>query len=244
MTIPAIPKGDLSKETQIRTMKIDKAGLLDHSKMFFSPALRIDYNYYDITNVTVTSSTSDGIYIKFNHPYSNNRLQSCNVFNSLGNGLVVKYPFVETAYGQYNGNKQTGFLYDPFFSEVEAMSVQNFMRNDQVTFLGESGEYQITKEMTLFKTNPGIHINKTYVYKLVSTKAQLTLQILNYNPLTSVESLNISNGKKEYKIEDDLIDFPLVSSRGVFTIKLFVSGILSGRLTFTVLRGKNFVCFC
>lgn len=240
VTIPAIPKGGLIKETQIRTLKIDKAGLLDHSKMFFSPALRIDYNYYDITNVTVTSSTSDGIYIRFNHPYTNNRLQFCSVFNSLGNGLVVKYPFLETAYGRYHSNKQTGFLYDPFFTEAEVMSVLNFMRMDQVTFLEKSAEYKITSEMTLFKTRPGTYsMKETFEYKLVSLNSPLTLQILNYNPLTTVESLNISNSKKTYRIEEDLIYFPLVSPRGSFTIKLSVSGILSGRLALVVIRGGS-----
>lgn len=220
---------------------IDRAGMHDHSTMIFSSALQIDYNYYDISNVTVTESSADGIYVRFNHPYTNNRMEHCNVYRSQGNGLVTRYPFLETAYSTFRDNSLSGFTYNPFFTEAEAIGIRNFMRSDQVTVLKESQSFTLTQETTLFITElKKFRMNKEFSYEIRSADYKLrpTIQILNYNPMTSVEKVTVINNNKKYRIEEDLIDFPLMSSGNRLTVVLNVTGTMSGRLTFAVILGK------
>ncbi|GAB1605409.1 protein bark beetle-like [Argonauta hians] len=242
ITLAAVPKIKDRQETQIRSVLIDRAGMLDHSSLVFSSALQIDYNYYDISNLTVTESSANGIYIKFNHPYTNNRLQHCNVYNSQGNGLVTKYPFLETAYGTYKDNFLNGFTYDPFFTESEAMSVRNFLRSDQVTVLKGSQTFTLTQETNMFITEAKkFTMNDQFVYEFIAADYQKrpTIQILNYNPLTSVENVTVFDGNKNYYIEKDLIDFPVVSATNQIKVQISVTGIMSGRLNFVVVLAST-----
>ncbi|XP_029656084.1 protein bark beetle-like isoform X1 [Octopus sinensis] len=242
ITLAAVPKIKDRQETQLRSVMIDRAGMHDHSTMHFSSALQIDYNYYDISNVTVTESSADGIYVRLNHPYTNNRMEHCNVHRSQGHGLVTKYPFLETAYSTFRDNFLSGFTYDPFFTEAEAIGIRNFMRSDQVTVLKESQSFPLTQETTLFITEPGkFRIDKEFTYVIKSTDYKLrpTIQILNYNPVTSVEKVTVINNNKKYYIEEDLIDFPLMSSGNLLTVVLRVSGTMSGRLTFAIILGQR-----
>ena len=53
--------------------------MLDAETMLFTPALRIDYNYYDITDVRVHHSLDDGIQVNYIHPYVTARLEYMQV---------------------------------------------------------------------------------------------------------------------------------------------------------------------
>lgn len=79
VTLPATPRLRQNCETQLRAVHFERAGLLDAEMMSFTPALRIDYNFYQITAVTITDSLSDGVHINYIHPYETARLEYMQV---------------------------------------------------------------------------------------------------------------------------------------------------------------------
>lgn len=75
------------------------------------------------------------------------------------------------------------------------------------------------------------------------------LQILDYLPIEAVEKVVIydssiagvsSSNTKRWEIEKDLVDFPILSSSAIVTIRLTVNGQLSGRLAFAVSTSESF----
>lgn len=79
LTLPATAKLGQSREHQLREVHLERAGLFDAESMSFTPALRIDYNFYQITAITIINSLSDGVHINYIHPYETSRLEYMQV---------------------------------------------------------------------------------------------------------------------------------------------------------------------
>lgn len=99
MTLAAAYKHDQKQpgqsESQIRFVDMNNAGLLDPDTGTMTPTLRIDYNYYQISWLTIQNSASDGIQISYNQPFAFNKMEYITVMNSAGNGIVTKSPKLE-----------------------------------------------------------------------------------------------------------------------------------------------------
>lgn len=258
ITLPATPKGRNDPETQLRYLRIDKAGLLDYATMSYTPALRIDYNFHSVSYLTVENSVSDSVNIKYTYPYSENRFEYCRLNNNLGNGFLVRNPNIQLKYSTMKNNGKAGFVYDPFFTEYRALSVRNSIDRGYTTSITS----QLTSQsldpntMIFLISDPGLeHETKTYqfeVYVSNPSTSRITLQIMDYNPLTSIEKVvvydarlnDITGNTKVWKIEEDLVDFPIVSTTAGLTISIQVTGVLSGRLTFAAISRKWVIEFC
>jgi hypothetical protein len=79
VNLPATARLAQNCESQLRELHIQRAGLLDAETMSFTPALRIDYNFYQITAVTITDSLDDGVHVMYVHPYETARLERMQV---------------------------------------------------------------------------------------------------------------------------------------------------------------------
>lgn len=225
-------------------MIIQKAGQLDYQAMTFTPALRIDYNFYKITALQVTDSVSDGVNIKYANPFTENLFEKCHFVRNLGNGFLTRSPFLKITESTMNDNQKGGFVYDPFFTEYEALSVRNFLHQNRMVYFG-TRDFQLgDNSMAFIISQPGIQAeNRTYTMQLSvsSSNYRITLQILDYNPLTNVEKVTIYNSnrnsisptKVKWEIEEDLVDFPITSKGDNYlTIQVVVRGVRSGRLAF------------
>lgn len=222
--------------------------------MEYSPALRIDYNYHVITNLTVKDGVSDGIDIKFTHPISENRLESCNILNNLGSGIVTRDTSLEISYTSVTGNGEAGLRFDPSFTELEALYIRNSIHPDHRKDMLEMSTLSVGRDSMVFLvTNPTEVPLRNGFHELeldAGAGSRLTLQILDYNPLTQGENVTIFDSQKnsitsqtpKWIIEKDLVDFPLSSSTRYLTIRIQASGIISGRLTFVAHSRKLLQC--
>lgn len=244
ITIPAIPTYGQIYDTQIKHLIIQKAGQLDYQAMTFTPALRIDYNFYKITALQVTDSVSDGVNIKYANPFTENLFEKCHFVRNLGNGFLTRSPFLKITESTMNDNQKGGFVYDPFFTEYEALSVRNFLHQSRMVYF-QTRDYQLgDNSMAFIISQPGIQAeNRTYTMQLSvnSSNYRITLQLLDYNPLTNVEKVTIYNSNRngispttvKWEIEEDLVDFPITSKGDNYlTIQVVVRGVRSGRLAF------------
>lgn len=218
--------------------------------MTFTPALRIDYNFYKITALQITDSVSDGVNIKYANPFTENLFEKCHFNRNLGHGFLSRTPFLKITETTMNDNQKGGFVYDPFFTEYEALSVRNFLHQSRMVYFGTKNHQLGDNSMVFIISQPGIRSeNHTYTMQLsvTSSNYRITLQILDYNPLTSVEKVTIYNSDRnsispttvKWQIEEDLVDFPVTSQgENYLTIQLVVRGVISGRLAFAAHASK------
>ncbi|KAK3092533.1 hypothetical protein FSP39_004063 [Pinctada imbricata] len=247
VTIPAVPTGSQLDPTQIRHVVIERAGMLDYEEMAFTPALRIDYNFYKITGLHIRSSVSDGLNIKYSNPHTENLIEYSSFDNNLGNGILTRSPFLNVTYTTMNNNTKGGFVYDPFFTEYEALSVRNFIHESRKNYFPETASKQVQiglNSMIFITSRPGTTITRTthtLELSVTDSRYRITLQILDYNPLTDVELITIYDSDingianpntRKWQIEKDLVDFPIVSTGSFLTIVQNVNGVVSGRLAF------------
>ncbi|XP_067681580.1 protein bark beetle-like [Haliotis asinina] len=247
ITFPATPKDGQACTSQLRHIAIHKAGLLDHATMAHTPALRIDYNYYQMSYITINDALSDAIHIKFNHPHTENKLEYGNITNVNGNGVVLRSSRMTILYTRVTNSDSAGFLFDPFFTEYDSLLVRNSIYATRRTYITENPQLSIgDRGMIFLLTKPGTATeSKTYFCELfVTSTFRITLQVLDYSPLTDIEEVTVYDSSRSqiqqnthsWKIEKDLIDFPVVSSSQYLTIKLEIKGgVRSGRLSFAAI---------
>ena len=253
MTIPAIPTESQMDPTQIRHVIIEKAGMLDYEEMAFAPALRIDYNFYKITGLQIRQSVSDGISIKYSNPHTENLIEYSKFDDNLGNGILTRSPFLKVTYSTMDRNTKGGFVYDPFFTEYEALSVRNFIDDRHKSYFPDTAvqQYQIgVNSMVFIVSRPGtsaVSTTHTLVLSTADARYRITLQVLDYNPLTNVEQITIYDSDRsgilnpntnKWEIEKDLVDFPIISTGSYLTIVQTVNGVKSGRLAFAAHSSK------
>lgn len=249
LTIPAIPRYGLTEESRINYLTIEKAGLLDFAEMSYSPGFRIDYNFYSMSHITVRDCVSDGISIKYSNPFSRNLMEHVTVVNNLGNGILTRSPYLKLSHMTLTNNAKAGFIYDPMFTEYEALSVRNFIYRNRTVPITEQSQVSLGNREMQFLTCPPSQTeeDKTYWVEIFTTSStfRITVQILDYNPLTSIEKVTLYNGRKSrwqssnyWSIEEDLVDFPVVSQGQYLTLKLTVKGLRSGRLALAVISSK------
>ncbi|CAG5132059.1 unnamed protein product, partial [Candidula unifasciata] len=256
ITLAAAYKTDqvqpVQSESQIRFAELNNAGLLDPDTGELTPALRIDYNYYQISWLTVRNSMSDGILISYNHPYTLNKMEYITVLNSARNGIVTRSPKLEVMHSRLDGNQMAGFLYDPFFTEYDALLIRNTIYPQRRIDMFGKPLITLQPDQLMFLICPAgqSKVVKDYFVEIQSSSVvyKVVVQILDYLPIESAEKviiydsdlshINASNTKR-WQIEKDLVDFPILSSFSVVTIHLKVNGQLSGRLAFAVIRDTD-----
>lgn len=247
VTLPATPRLGQHCESQLRAMHIERAGLLDAATMTFTPALRIDYNYYKITEIRITDSLSDGVHIHYVHPYETARLEYMQIHNNQGHGVVTRYPRLELLHSNITHSGKAGFQYDPFFSEYDALLVRSMVHDTRRYLMNETSEMRLDAGNMNFLLCPAgqAEEHRDYYTEITtnSNSHRIVVQMLDYFPVTEIEEVtifdfarqNIGSTSKGWQIPRDLVDFPIVSSSTVLTIRLRVRGLRSGRLAFAVL---------
>lgn len=248
VTFAASPRSGQTFETRVNYLTIEKAGLLDFVEMSYTPALRIDYSYFKMSHITVRDSVSDGFSIKYCHPYSQSEFLHVTLENNLGRGFLTRSPFLYLKHLTITGNKDAGLVYDPMFTEYEALSVRNFMSSGLAVSLENTRNIDLSEDEMKFVTTRASDVveDTTYVLQVRSvSNIRITVQMLDYSPRTDIEKVvfygsdaNNWQTAKYWSVEEDLVDFPIVSPGAYLTIRFTVRGLRSGRLAFAVIASK------
>ncbi len=108
----------------------------------------------------------------------------------------------------------------------------------------------IVDEGFLFLTtreNAEIEDNTYDVEITVNSGFKVVVDVIDYNPDVTQEKVTVYDGRKaairpgtiNWAIEDDLVDYPVVSSGNAATLRWRVTGPASGRATFVVRSSKS-----
>ena len=230
----------------MRYTNVKGAGLLDPSLIWYAPAIKIDYNIHTLEHLTVTHSMSTGIEIIRNDIYINPKIIHSTVSDNLGNGISTRSPFFEVAFCNIFNNFRSGFEYNPHYTTYEAQQLRVGIHDPLVIddTLAQNG-YDLVNEGYQFVTTKlmATPTLKTYDVEIrVNSQHRVVVDILDWNPDISQEKAmvfdsskeNIIDGTSHWEIEEDLVEFPVVSAGRRVTIRWEVRGPTSGRTTFLI----------
>ncbi|XP_074661276.1 protein bark beetle-like [Tubulanus polymorphus] len=242
-----------ARSSKLIHMKMDKAGLLDYSKLTYGPAIQIDYNEHYLSNLDISECRSSGILVVHNNPFKTpkNKIVNVNLHSNLDSGIVCKSPFIDISEGTFQDNHVAGFTFNPTLSTVDASRIRKLLHTttnllDYVTSPLTVSPNGILYGIVPVNSNIGNH---TYMIEIqTQSGSRIHIELLDYNPDTQEEHVTFYSGRKSdipnqprnWTIEDDLVDFPVASEGQYLTLKIDVmNGALSGRLTM-VLRAMSY----
>lgn len=229
-------------------VSVTDVGLMDPAAITYSPAIRIDYNVHTLEHVTVADNLADGVVIMRNDVYAGARLASSQVRDNAGTGVVVRGSFFEVYDCRLTGNRRAGFEYNPSYTADEALQVRAGIGDKRILF-DRSMSIHLDNENRRWVTTPRRFVNETWTYDLqvsVERLHKVVVDVVDYNPETNVELVTVYDSRQQsirpdtlhWTVDEDMVDFPVVSQLTYLTIRWKVSGISSGRLAF-VLRSSE-----
>ena len=234
--------------SRLQHVSVTGVGLTDPSAVIYSPAIRIDYNVHTLEHVTISDNLADGVLIMRNDVYAGARLASSTVRDNGGTGVTVHGSFFELYDCQLSGNRRAGFEYSPSYTADEALQIRAGIR-DPIVF-DRSRSVHLENEDRRWVTTPRRFVNETWTYDLevsVNRLYRVVVDVVDYNPETHVELVMVYDSRRasirpdtlHWTVDEDMIDFPVVSQLTYLTVRWKMSGISSGRLAF-VLRSSEF----
>jgi hypothetical protein len=198
----------------------------------------------------VINNVHDGIEIMKNDVYSNAALRHSVIENNQGNGVSTRGSFFELENCTLRHNMKSGFEYNPHYTTYEARQLRVGIHDALVLdapekqfYLGvEARKFVVTEAMLISGTRRYIlEINVDYQHRVV-------MDIIDYTPLNARENVTVydsrrtsinNTGVRQWKIEDDLPDFPVESQDQYITIVWDVRIVSSGRFAFIVRSSKS-----
>ena len=228
-------------------VSVSGAGLMDPAAIIYSPAIRIDYNLHTLEHLAVSDNLADGLIIMRNDVYAGTRLASSVVRDNGGTGVVVHGSFFELYDCRLTGNRLAGFEYNPSYTADEALQVRAGIREPIV--FDRTRSIFLDNENRRWVTTPRRFVNETWTYDLevrVNKLHRVVVDVVDYNPETSVELVTVYDSRRlairpdtvHWTIDEDMVDFPIVSQLTYLTVRWRMSGLSSGRLAF-VLRSSE-----
>jgi len=236
-----------ARASRLYHVTVTGAGLMDPAAIIYSPAIRIDYNVHTLERVTVADNVADGVLIMRNDVYAGARLASSTVRDNGGTGVTVHGSFFELNDCQLTRNRRAGFEYNPSYTADEALQIRAGIRNALV--FDQSMSIPLDNENRLFVTTPRRFVNETWTYYLevrANRLYKVVVDVIDYNPETNVELVTVYDSRRSsirpdtlhWTVDEDMIDFPVVSQLTHLTIRWKMSGISSGRLAFVLRSSK------
>ena len=234
--------------SRLEHVSVTGAGLMDPAEVIYSPAIRIDYNVHTLLRLSIYDNLADGLLIMRNDVYAGARLASSSVRDNGGTGVTVHGSFFELYDCRLSGNRRAGFEYNPSYTADEAVQLRAGIR-DAIVF-DRSMSVHLGNENRRWVTTPRRFVNETWSYDLevsVNRDYKVVVDVVDYNPETHVELVTVYDSRRSsilpttlhWTIDEDMVDFPVVSQLTYLTVRWRMSGISSGRLAF-VLRSSEF----
>ena len=238
--------------TKMQHVLITEAGLMDPTTITYSPGLLIEYNYNLIDYIEISNCKATGIEIRRVDPFSTARITHANITNNIGSGIVTRSPYLRVEYSSFTNNLMSGFEYNPFFSADDGRLFRNAIHNP--TDLKTVSEIVLKTTELKFYTSTQDSKDQVWSKEIairVPVNEKVVIDVLDYNPDTTQENVTIVDSEPgaiteqtyRWGIEDDLVDFPVVSSSNVVTLRWRVTGKISGRLTFSMRASKSWTQF-
>ncbi|CAL4091082.1 unnamed protein product, partial [Meganyctiphanes norvegica] len=229
--------GMTARESSIKSVIIEKAGLLDYTARSFRPALQIDFHHHVIQDIQVSDNALDGVGVIYSDQYAirtaeARHFRGCTFTNNKRHGISVRQLGVNISDSQLYQNGGSGFHFNPFLHRSEQRELTGWLKLKQDEYLhipSDGNSLHLTDNERRFLISDTIRGSGESGVITVTTlqKNVIGIQILNPIQPSSTENIlihdfdRITNNKdtKRWDVRSDLVVFPTTSSSYSITIQ-------------------------
>ena len=236
----------------MKNAEITEAGLLDPATVMYAPAVQLDYNVHVLQYLHIHNNMATGIEIFLNRPYSNPRISDSVISYNWGNGIKSRSGFIQVEKCELSNNFRDGFDYTPGSTMFELNQFRGGI--DKTTALVISDTLTSVRVdwdesfRAFIVTQPSLSsFVKTYFVEIYTdTGYNVVMDYIDYNPDITQEKVIIYDSRKNFissntrrwVIEQNVLDFPIVSATTHLTLEWRILDISSGRLAFVLQSSK------
>ncbi|UYV80531.1 hypothetical protein LAZ67_19000487 [Cordylochernes scorpioides] len=123
-----------AKESSLKNVIIEQAGLFDYALHLFRPALLVDFNRHILEKLTLQSNTDSGVGIMWNDIFApTNRKISLSVFtNNQNHGIELRAQGMDITDSRFDQNLGSAIQYDPYLSQMEHLDLLSWLDDRDV----------------------------------------------------------------------------------------------------------------
>ena len=229
---------------------VEKAGLMDYARRIFVPGIQADYNSHTFKHLLVQGCTSSGLAIMSNDPYNENRVEHSEFRDNLDSGIHTRTPYLEVGFCKFSGQGYAGIQFNPHYTKREAWEIRSWINNPTIIRTDVNPpKIQIGNAETVYlitERNDAFQSKTIFLeMEVTGIDYRVSVELLDYNPMVEHENITFHDGRREligqvnfYRIEEDLVDFPLFSRSRTLTMEWRITGQVSGRLAMIVRSRK------
>ncbi|KAK7076789.1 hypothetical protein SK128_004223, partial [Halocaridina rubra] len=236
-TWAGIHLGMTARESYIKGVVIEKAGLLDYTTRSFKPALQIDFHHHIIQDIIVQDNSQDGVGVIYSNQYAianpEARLfRGCRFRRNKRHGISFRQMGVNITGSILENNGGSGLHFNPFLTRAEQREITGWMKLKQENYLkipGAPTDIQLTlniPKVFITETLRGIqqdvtikistsHSNVIGIQLINPILPDSTEQIIIYDYQQVTENKDISR----WDVRGDQVAFPTTSSSYAITIQ-------------------------
>lgn len=236
-TWAGIRLGMTARESYIKGVIIEKAGLLDYTTRAFKPALQIDYHHHIIQDISVRDNSHDGVGVLYSNQYAIGNpdariFKGCSFTRNKRHGISLRQLGVNITGSNLQQNGGSGLHFNPFITRAEQRELTGWLKLKQQDYIEIPGS---PKEIQLTINVPKVFITKTLrgeekqvtVHISTSHSNVIGMQLMNPIAPDSTEQITIydyqeiiqSKDIRRWNVRSDQVAFPTTSNSYAVTIE-------------------------
>ncbi|XP_069175300.1 protein bark beetle isoform X2 [Procambarus clarkii] len=251
-TWAGIRLGMTAHESHIKSVIIEKAGLLDYTTRTFKPALQIDFHHHVIQDIEVRDNSHDGVGVIYSNQYAIANpdarvFKGCSFTGNKRHGLSLKQMGVNISQSDLHGNDGSGLHFNPFLSRADQRELTGWLKLLEDKYIKIPGgpkdiqlttnlpQYFITKTLRGTETTSVIHISTSHsnvigIQVLNPIVPESTEEIVIYDYQKIIQSQDISR----WDLRRDQVAFPTTSNSYAITIEYSSGSYALGNVIFVL----------
>ncbi|KAF2360384.1 SRCR domain [Trinorchestia longiramus] len=236
--------GITAKESYLKGVIIEKAGLLDYSSRAFKPALQVDFHQHVLQDLDIRDNLQDGVGVIYCDQYSisnpNSRVfRNSAFYRNKRHGISFRQLGANITGSEMTYNGGSGLHFNPFLRRSDQREMTGWLKllscsvslpSDSTQVVLEKDQpYRVctttlknqpSKEQTLVFTTDQRNVIGIQVLSPVSSESSEKITLYDYKEITSLKDVN------RWDLKEDQVVFPTTTSSYVLTLH-YVSGSLA-----------------
>lgn len=228
--------GMIAKESYIKNVVIENAGIFDYSTHNFKPALQVDFNHHKLENLIIRRNSDSGLGIMWNDIFYDSDKRKIVDSEMSENGL---HGIVTHSQGLYitrcilQSNSESGIHYDPMFTRDDQRDLISWISKEDVNSfitipkdIENKKEIRIHRERAYIVFKPQSVMQREYEFRILTDLGRV-LGIMIISPFSSQSSEemiilgtpDLNSERPIWDLRKNLTSFPLRSSGYHVTVK-------------------------
>ncbi|XP_067119939.1 protein bark beetle [Centruroides vittatus] len=185
--------GMIAKESFLKHIIIENAGIFDYTTHNFKPALQVDFNHHKLENMIIRRNSDSGLGIMWNDIFYNSdrrKVTDSEMLHNVRHGIVTHSQGLHITRCNLLKNSESGVHYDPMFTRDDQRDLISWInKDDQNLFITipediGNGKISIQRERTYLVFKPIKEMKPEYKFQISANVGQ-KLGIMVISPFSS-----------------------------------------------------------